>query len=357
MKFTKLNELQIPTWRWLHMNSSELEVDAELDVPYQGGVLSADTTQIKIEPYVDLRSIEHVPDDVKRMSEFVLNNKNYGLTLTIPKESRLTEPILLEFELNDTSPELIDFLHIIAEEGSCAEVIVSYRSTGKGTYFHNGFAYLQAAKDSKITLTKVQMLGEKDTHIDNNAVHVDENGQGDVLFCELGSGQLSAGCNIVLSGPESRSELSSLYLCDGESKLDFNYRMELRGKASDGKIIVRGALAGSSKKTLKSNLDFIRGASGAKGSEEETVLTLSDRAVNLSVPLLLCGEDNVEGSHATTSGKPSASKLFYLMSRGLSEKEAKRLLVEASFTPILNKLLSDHLKNTVNERIREVLEC
>ncbi len=357
MRFTKLNELQIPTWRWLHMNSSDLEVDAELNIPYQGGVLSADETQIKIENYVSIPSIDHVPDDVKRMCEFVLENKNYGLTLTIPAGQRIADPILLEFVLDETSPELIDFLHIIAEEDSFADILVTYRTTGKGTYFHNGFAYLEAAKNSKVTLTKVQMLGKSDTHIDNNAVLIDENGQGDILFCELGSGQVSAGCNIVLAGTESRSELASLYLCDGESKLDFNYRMELSGKASDGKILVRGALAGSAKKTLKSNLDFIRGASGAKGSEEETVLTLSDRAVNLSVPLLLCGEDNVEGSHATTSGKPSVSKLFYLMSRGLSEKEAKRLLVEASFTPILAKLLSDDLKNTVNERIREVLEC
>ncbi len=355
MKFTKLNELQIPTWRWLHMNSSELEVETELDVPYQGGVLSADETEVKLEHQVNLPSIGNVPEDVKRMYEFVLKNKNYGLTLTIPAGRKVAEPILLEFVLNDTSPVLIDFLHIKAEAGSCADIIVSYRSEGKGTYFHNGFACVQAEKDSNVRLIKAQMLGEYDTHIDNNAVHIDADGQGDLLFFELGGGQVSAGCNIVLSGTESRSELHSLYLGDKERKLDLNYRMELRGKASDGKILVRGALAGSSKKTLKSNLDFIRGASGAKGSEEETVLALSDRAVNLSVPLLLCGEDNVEGSHATSSGKLSASKLFYLMSRGLSEKEAKRLLVEASFTPILDQLLSDKLKATVNERIREVL--
>lgn len=355
MKFTKLNELQIPTWRWLHMNSSELEVEAELDVPYQGGVLSADETEVTLEHHIDMPSIGNVPEDVKRMYEFVLKNKNYGLTLTIPAGRKVAEPILLEFVLNDTSPVLIDFLHIKAEAGSCADIIVSYRSEGKATYFHNGFACVQAAKDSNVRLIKAQMLGEYDTHIDNNAVHIAASGQGDLLFFELGARQVSAGCNVVLSGNESRSALYSLYLGDKDRTLDFNYRMELGGKATDGKILVRGALAGSSKKTLKSNLDFIQGASGAKGSEEETVLTLSDRAVNLSVPLLLCGEDNVEGSHATSSGKLSTSKLFYLMSRGLSEKEAKRLLVEASFTPILDQLVSDHLKTSVNNRIREVL--
>ncbi len=355
MKFTKLNELQIPTWRWLHLNSSELEVETEFDIPYQGGVVSATESKIKIEPYVKVPFIDNIPEDVRRMSEFVLKNKNYGLTVTLPAGIKITEPITLEFVLDEVSPVLIDFLHIKAEAGSSAEIIVNYRATGKGRYFHNGFAYVQSAKDSQVRLIKAQMLGENDTHIDNNAVQVEANGQGDFIFCELGSGQISAGCNVVLSGAKSRSELQSLYLGDGDRKMDFNYRIELRGKEADGKITVRGALAGEAKKTLKSNLDFIRGASGSKGSEEETVLTLSDRAVNLSVPLLLCGEDNVEGSHATSSGKPSASKLFYLMSRGLSEKEAKRLLVEASFTPILAKLSSNELKDAVNNRIREVL--
>lgn len=355
MKFTQLNELQIPTWRWLHLNSSELEVDAELNLPYHGGVISANDANIIIEHDVKVPFIENIPKDLARMHEFVLENKNYGLTITIPAGVKVEEPIVLEFELNETSPLLIDYLHIKAEEGSQADIYVTYRSTGDSGYFHNGFAYLEAAKDSNVRIIKMQMLRMEDTHMDNNAVFVEENGQGDIIFCELGSNQITASCNVVLVGNESRSQLQSLYIGDRDRKLDLNYRMELRGKATDGKILVRGALTDSVKKTLKSSLDFIRGSSGSKGSEEETVLTLSDKAVNLSVPLLLCGEDNVEGAHATSSGKPSPSKLFYLMSRGFSEKEAKQLLVEASFTPIINEITIESLKDDVNKRIREVL--
>lgn len=355
MKFTKLNELQIPTWRWLQLNSSELDVDARFDLPYHGAVITSSENNVTIEMSVDVPSIDNIPGDVKRMYEFVLENKNYGVTITLPKGVKATEPITLDFELNEESPSLIDFLHIKAEEGSSADIIVTYRSAGKGKYFHNGFAYVEAATDSHVRLVKAQMLRDTDIHLDNNAVDVASEGQGDVVLCELGGGQVVAGCNVLLAGAKSRSQLQSIYIGDKKRTLDFNYRLELRGKESDGQILVRGALADQAKKSLKSNLDFISGATASKGSEEETVLTLSDRAVNLSVPLLLCGEDNVEGAHATSSGKPSPSKLFYLMSRGLSEKEAKHLLVEASFTPILNNISSDSLKSIVLERIREVL--
>lgn len=355
MKFTKLNEIQIPTWRWLKLNSTELEVDVEIDHPYEAAVVTSEDSNVSIEKAVNLPTIENIYRDVRRMYEFTLENKNFGLTITIPKGITVTEPIMINFELNETNPTLIDFIHIKAEEGSCADIIVTYHSTGAGNYFHDGFAYIQADSSSHVRLIKTQMLQVNDIHIDNNAVEVKSSGQGDVILCELGGGQVVAGCNIVLSGAKSRSDLQSIYIGDKERKLDFNYRMELRGKESEGKILVRGALADHAKKSLKSNIDFISGATASKGSEEETVLTLSENAVNLSVPLLLCGEDNVEGSHATSSGKPSPSKLFYLMSRGLSEKQAKQLLIKAQFTPILDNISSDSLKNTVQERIREVL--
>lgn len=355
MKLTKLNELQIPTWRWLHLNSSELEIDRDINVPYEGGMISSADAHVSIEKSVYVPSLENIPGDFKRMYEFVNENKNYGLTITLPKGVKVVEPITINFELNEEFPVLVDFLHIIAEEESYADIIVTYHSNGAGKHFHGGFAYVEAATNSHVRLIKAQMLDETDIHLDNNAIYVHSDGQGDVVFCELGGGQVVSGCSVVLGGAKSHSDFQSIYIGDKDRKLDFNYRMELGGKEAQGQILVRGALADQSKKSLKSNLDFKQGATASKGSEEEVVLTLSDEAVNLSVPLLLCGEDNVEGAHATSSGKPSPSKLFYLMSRGLSEKEAKHLLVEASFTPILENISSDSLKAMVLKRIREVL--
>lgn len=355
MKLTGLNELQTPTWRWLHMNAAELEVDAALGLPHPGGVLSAGETGVKVEHRAKLSPIEGLPGDLERLRAFVLQNQNYALTLTIPKGLQCDEPILLDFVLEENAPTLIDFLHIHAQAGSRADVVVRYRSEGGGGYFHSGFASLKAEAGAQVRLFKIQTLGKRDAHLDGTAVQVEAGGQGDALFCELGGAQVVSGCNLSLAGAESKGALDALYLGGSGTKQDFNYRLELRGAASEGEITARGALSGTARKVLKSTLDFIRGAAAAKGREEETVLTLSDRAVNRSVPLLLCGEANVEGAHATSSGRPDPGKLYYLMSRGLTEGEAKRLLVEASFTPILNKLPSAQLREAVYERIREAV--
>lgn len=355
MKFTRLNELQMPTWRWLHMNAAELEVDAALGVPYSGGTLSGAELGVQAELRAELVPMEGLTGDLARLREFVFRNQNYALTLTIPKGLQCRTPILLDLVLGENAPTLIDFIHIHAEEGSRADVVVRYRSEGTGGCFHSGFVSLKAEAGARVRLFKIQTLGTQDAHLDGTAVQVEADGQGDVLFCELGGAQVVSGCNLSLAGAESKGTLDAIYLGGSGTKQDFNYRLELRGAASEGQITARGALSGTARKVLKSTLDFIRGAAAAKGREEETVLTLSDRAVNRSVPLLLCGEANVEGAHATSSGRPDPGKLYYLMSRGLAEGEAKRLLVEASFTPILNKLPSPELREAVYERIREAV--
>lgn len=357
MKLTHLNQLQMPTWHWLKLNETELDIpsDCSLDLPYRGARISSSSEQIQIEPTVTLQSTALLPGNIRRMHMFADTYRNYGLTITIPMNVRLKEPVYIDFILDDTSPILVDFLHIRAESNSRADIIVNYRSSGDGSYFHGGFAFLEAQPESHVRLIKAQMLSNRDIHLDTTAAEIASNAHGNILFCELGGAHAVTACNMVLGGNNCQGELDSLYLGSGERKQDFNYRLEIQGAASEGDIFVKGVLAGKAKKVLKSTLDFISGASGSKGREEETVLTLSDKAVNLSAPLLLCGEENVEGAHSTSTGKPDEEKLYYLMSRGFTRKDAKRLLVEASFTPILNKINSEELQRTIYDKIHEVI--
>lgn len=356
MKLTNLNELRQPTWRWLNINAAELALDIDVNIPYNKKVICSNAKNIRLEHYAILPPADGLPADINRMRLFVSVHRNYALTITIPGNVHLEQPVVLDFVLDEQAPVLIDLIHIRAEAGSRADIVINYRSGGSASCFHSGFSYVEAAPNAAVRLIKIQMLGEDDVHLDTTAVQAADHASGNMLYCELGGKQVLSSCNLALSGTAARGSLDSLYLGSGSRRQDFNYRLELKGSGSEGDISVKGALTGTAKKVLKSTLDFISGASGSKGREAETVLTLSDRVVNVSAPLLLCGEDNVEGEHATSTGKPDEGKLYYLMSRGFTEKEAKRLLVEAAFAPILDKIPCDRLCEDISARIREVID-
>ena len=78
-------------------------------------------------------------------------------------------------------------------------------------------------------------------------------------------------------------------------------------------------LTGSADKILRGTVDFQRGAKRGVGHESEDVLLFSPSARNRTAPLILCGEEEVEGQHAASVGRLDENKLYYLRSRGLSE--------------------------------------
>ena len=84
--------------------------------------------------------------------------------------------------------------------------------------------------------------------------------------------------------------------------------------------------------------DFKTGSSGAVGAETEDVLLLGETVVNKTVPLILCAEEDVKGSHGATIGQLDEEMLFYLGSRGISEEKAVDLMAGARIGRIIREI-------------------
>lgn len=80
-------------------------------------------------------------------------------------------------------------------------------------------------------------------------------------------------------------------------------------------------------------------------------MLLSETARSISLPMLLCKEEDVEGNHSTSAGKIGTKELFYIMSRGFSKTNAMKLIVRAKFNKILEKIEDEELKNEILNEI------
>ena len=169
---------------------------------------------------------------------------------------------------------------------------------------------------------------------------------------DLGRGNFSSDVEIDLRGDDSSATFEAVYFGDGQRKLDFNYVIRQRGKNTQATMNVRGALTDSSDKIFRGTLDFQKGAKGSTGRELEEVIILSPGTRNRSVPLMLAAEDEVDGHHAVSVGRLDEEKIFYLMSRGLDKSEAQRLIVEAAFAPIIEKISDDSIREKLLENLR-----
>ena len=165
----------------------------------------------------------------------------------------------------------------------------------------------------------------------------------------LGGKEAVTELEVELSGKEAKADVWALYLGDSANKLDMNYIIRQQGRRTEANMQVRGALLSGAEKIFRGTLDFLQGTKGSVGRENEEVLLLSDDVRNRSVPLMLSHEDEVDGHHAVSVGQMDEEKLFYLMSRGLSPQEARRLMVTAILQPVLGRFSTDLREDLTRE--------
>ena len=145
----------------------------------------------------------------------------------------------------------------------------------------------------------------------------------DLISLQLGDGAVYADHQISLAGDGAALRVDLGYLARRSDTADIDLTVEQLGKSTVSEIHASGALMERAKKVFRGTIDFKRGSAGSVGSENEIVLLLGEDAENKTVPVILCAEENVEGSHGATIGELDADTLFYFASRGIDRAAAE----------------------------------
>jgi FeS assembly protein SufD len=356
LKFKNLNTLPVITWRWLKVNDISLDT---YSLPTVGEynkasiispkAISIDTTP-NAKELLDDFGFEAIHYGVsKEVKDYALNNYNSSMVIKANGEEK--EPIRIEHIINKDN--LIDNNLIIAEENSKVTIIIQYKSNE--AVFHNGVTRVLAKKGSEVNLIKIQTLNDNSHNFDSNVAICEYGAK--VNFIEINLGSKFSVTNFIseLKGTSGETNVNSIYLGDGNRVIDLSYEILHKAMRTNSNIICKGVLMDNSKKIFRGTLNFKKGSSRSKGSEEEYVTLLDSTVKSDAIPLLLCDEDDVEGMHAASAGKIDENKLYYLMSRGFSEKEAKKLIIEANFRPIIDLIPVEEIKEEIDTEIQRRL--
>ena len=242
-----------------------------------------------------------------------------------------------------------DEIRLSVAAGERSKHIVELRENGTQEI------YVDVAEGAELALTYIQFAPTDVPVASRIHANVARGGLFSCTLIEVGAVHTASELRVTLAGDEARADVWGLYFGDEERKIDLNYIIRQEGLHTDANMQVRGALLDRSVKTFRGTLDFIEGARGSVGKEDEEVMILSPHARNRSVPLMLSHEGDVDGHHAVSIGRMDEDKLFYLMSRGLDERAAQQLIVEASFEPVLARIESDELRTEIGSYLERRL--
>ena len=258
--------------------------------------------------------------------------------------------------LSENAPYACTVCGICARPGSKVTLVQVVRCRGDVSGFAATLTNITARENSDVTVIQINLSNDQ-SHIYNaTAVKAEENAAVRMVRIELGGSSSVAGAKCILDGSGSSFRIDTAYFADGNRYLDLNDVADFYGKETFADIEAKGIIAGCATKILRETVDFKRGSVHAIGHEGEDALMLSDDCVNKTTPLILCGEEWVEGQHAATTTRLDERLLYYLKSRGLSRKEAGRLMINARFSPVTDLIEDDSLRAEILENIERRLD-
>jgi Fe-S cluster assembly protein SufD len=114
---------------------------------------------------------------------------------------------------------------------------------------------------------------------------------------------------------------------------------------------IKGVLADKSKANYVGKIIIAKPAQQTSSFLEHAVLVNGEETTNNSQPILEIEADDVKASHGSTTGRVDASQVYYLMSRGLSQKESQKLIVEGFFDTLLNTVSDEGVREQIRAEL------
>lgn len=203
---------------------------------------------------------------------------------------------------------------------------------------------IHAGYGERIKLVQIYQSGAAVSEL---TADLDDTAEFELIQIYLHPDDAVSGISVNLNGRKSVFTSHFGYLLDGENKLDINLNVIQNGKKTESDTDVKGVLRGHAKKTFRGTIDFRNGAAGSVGAEREEVLLLDETVQNKTVPVILCAEEDVAGTHGASVGQIDAGQIFYMQSRGIPEDRIYEMIAQAKLGSVIGKIGDAETENSI----------
>lgn len=347
----KYNELPRISFRWVRANDLKLVEIPLKSLEYgKDPVVSGASHISPLDEITPARMLGEYRGANQEELDFVLKEARVRHHITSAQQEEL---VSLKYHLSGEDTTLLELNVMEVRAGETLSVMMDYEGDDTAQ-FASVLNLINVAEGGILNLWKINRLPHGARHIEQRYARVADSGTVNYYSVELGARETVINYMTDLA-EQATGILKSIYVGNEERIIDLSHHMNHFGKRSFCDMDVRGALKDRARKYFRGTLDFKKGSAGSEGGEVETVTLLDKTVKAFAIPLLLCGEHDVIGNHAASAGQLDENQLFYLMSRGFTYEDAKRIIVESSFRPIIDLLPGDELQEAIIERVGQLM--
>lgn len=282
-----------------------------------------------------------------------------GSFVYIPKNTKLDRPLQSYFRLNEKGAGQFEHTLIIVDEGADLQFIEGCSAPGYNELnLHAGCVELFVKKNAKLRFSTIENWSKNMLNLNTKKCFVEENGKIEWIMGSFGSKVSMLYPLSVLNGRGATVEFTNISFAGAGQNLDTGLKIIHNAPDTNAIVNAKSISKDGGICTFRSNVVVTKKAKNSKASLSCESLMLDSISRSDTIPSSTINTKDVEYAHEASIGKISDEAIYYLMTRGLSEDEAKSLIVRGFAEPIakafpveyaveMNRLIELELEGTI----------
>jgi Fe-S cluster assembly protein SufD len=262
-----------------------------------------------------------------------------GVVLRVAPGALVDTPLQLLFT-GTAAPEAVHWaLRNLVElgEGASLTLIERWLDAGEQAHLGNAVTSIELGRGARLCHLRLQQGAPTASSIASTRVQVGAGAAYCPVALELGASLARHAWDVELAGAGASTTLRGVVLAAGRQQLDTRYSVTHAVADTRSDTLWRAIAGGRARSAFHGGIHIAAGADGSDAALETKNLLLTEGAEIDAQPVLVIEADEVKASHGATVGQLDPTALFYLQSRGLPEREARHLLVQAFCAAVLDR--------------------
>ena len=280
-----------------------------------------------------------------------------GVYIKVKKGKKVEHPVVI-YHIADASVGFIfSQPRILVNVEQAAEVVLleTYTKIGSDDSLTNEVIEICAAQDANVNYIKIQDEGKGANHTGTTHIRQLAKCVTHAVTLTLSGSIVRNNLNMVMEAANSESHMYGLYLLNGETLADNHTIVDNQQPNCLSNELYKGIMDEKSTGVFNGKIFVRQDAQKTNAYQSNKNILIGDSASANTKPQLEIFADDVKCSHGCTIGKLDQDAMFYLKARGISELNARALLLHAFAVDILDQIKDEEIRNYADKLISERL--
>lgn len=279
-----------------------------------------------------------------------------GLFVYVPDNTVVDTPVQLQSLVSSSTGLFIQVRNVVfVGRNSKASFVHCDDSHDDNQSFSNNVTEILMGENAHVEHYKMQNLNDRSGLLNHTYIRMGDHATLRSHNITLNGGSIRNHTEIRMDGEGCDTEAHGLYLIDKEQKADNYVFVEHSHPHCVSCELFKGIMDDGASAVFNGHVLVCDGAVKTEAYQSNKNIMLTDKATVNTKPFLEIYNDDVKCSHGSTIGQLDEQALFYIRSRGISERTAKTLLLYAFCDEVLQKIELESLRESLMDLVKKRL--